>query len=400
VEFLHNKKEFASKTILLLPDHIMHDSLNAHTTLSRPLDPYVLYKAMLSVVGEEAQQIEKENVDAKELIDTLEYKKILVVEDNLVNQEIIAGLLEGTHIEIIFANDGAEGIAKFFNSPNSFDLILMDIQMPIKDGYEATKEIRNSLIHNDIPIIALTANAMVQDIEKTKQAGMNAHLNKPIDVDEFYLTIMLALGYDVQNQTLIKKESAPSSLHINREKALAMLGNNEELYEKVSLLFYEEYKAGIDLLEPLWHKSQEEALRYIHSIKGLSASLGADTLNQYAIELEASMKKGLFNPELFEHFKKEFGIILNELGSSVVKKREISQETIAKIDKALPKELYLKLKDAIEHHQPKVIENLLEEIFRYKLSLKQEEILQKIKEFNALYQFNEVRRYFEELGYE
>jgi CheY-like chemotaxis protein len=112
--------------------------------------------------------------------------KILLVEDNRINQEIILGLLEKSKIEIDIASNGKEAIEKF--RPNIYTLILMDIQMPRMDGYETTKIIRQKDIK--IPIIAITANAMKKDIEKTREYGMNGHINKPIDVEELFKTII------------------------------------------------------------------------------------------------------------------------------------------------------------------------------------------------------------------
>ena len=113
-------------------------------------------------------------------------KHILVAEDNLINQEIILGLLENSDIIIDIAENGEEAVN--FHEKNSYSLILMDIQMPILDGYEAAKLIRKK--DKDIPIIAVTASAMKEDVEKTLEAGMNDHLNKPIDVTQLYQTLL------------------------------------------------------------------------------------------------------------------------------------------------------------------------------------------------------------------
>ncbi len=113
-------------------------------------------------------------------------REILLVEDDRINQEIVLGLLEATNLNIDIANNGQEAINKFTNK--EYSLILMDIQMPIMDGYEATKFIR--AMNPDIPIIALTANVMKEDIEKIQSIGMNEYLNKPIDVEKLYKTLL------------------------------------------------------------------------------------------------------------------------------------------------------------------------------------------------------------------
>ena len=128
----------------------------------------------------------EEDSEIKEKIRLLEGKKILLAEDNIINQEIILGLLEDSKLDIEIAFDGQEAI-DYYQSHN-YDLILMDIQMPNIDGYEAARQIRK--MDKDIPIIALSASAMKEDILKTKYSGMNEHLNKPIDVNELYRKII------------------------------------------------------------------------------------------------------------------------------------------------------------------------------------------------------------------
>ncbi len=125
--------------------------------------------------------IEEEN-SLEQDINALVGKRILVAEDNFINQEIILGLLENSQIEIDMAEDGEEAIE--LHKKNNYNLILMDIQMPVLDGYSAAQEIRK--IDKNIPIIAITASAMKEDIAMSLKVGMNDHLNKPIDVNKLY----------------------------------------------------------------------------------------------------------------------------------------------------------------------------------------------------------------------
>ncbi len=127
-----------------------------------------------------------EEIENKKSTEVLEGSKILLADDNIINQEIILGLLENSRIELDVVSNGEEVMQKF--RTEYYDLILMDIQMPIMDGYEATKLIRKEDM--EIPIIALTANAMKEDIEKSISSGMNDHLNKPVKVEKLYQTII------------------------------------------------------------------------------------------------------------------------------------------------------------------------------------------------------------------
>ncbi len=125
--------------------------------------------------------------------------KILLVDDNEINQEIVMGLLENSKIELDIVSNGKEAIDRF--KPNIYTLILMDIQMPIMDGYEATKIIRQK--DKNIPIIAITANAMKDDIAKSLNSGMNSHINKPINVEELYETILKYTPPSIINRSTI-----------------------------------------------------------------------------------------------------------------------------------------------------------------------------------------------------
>ena len=118
-------------------------------------------------------------------------KRILVAEDVEMNREIIATLLENTCVEIDFAFDGVEAVEKFLSAPGAYGMILMDIQMPSMDGYEATKRIRSCGLPEGekIPIVALSANNLPEHVESSLAVGMNHHLGKPIDIDEVIATL-------------------------------------------------------------------------------------------------------------------------------------------------------------------------------------------------------------------
>ena len=142
-------------------------------------------------IGKEADISTNEPFKSSDEHGTLEGKKLLIAEDIDINREIISALLEETGVIIDFAADGLEAVNLFVTDPGTYDLILMDIQMPLMDGYEATKRIRISGHENahKIPIIAMTANVFAEDIERCLAAGMNDHLGKPVDVNEVILKL-------------------------------------------------------------------------------------------------------------------------------------------------------------------------------------------------------------------
>jgi two-component system, sensor histidine kinase and response regulator len=114
--------------------------------------------------------------------------RVLLVEDNEINQEVAIGLLEDAAIHVDLAENGE--IAVRMSQQNDYDVVLMDMQMPVMDGIEATREIRSDPRLRNLPIIAMTANAMAADREKCLEAGMNDHIGKPIDPDQLFSVLL------------------------------------------------------------------------------------------------------------------------------------------------------------------------------------------------------------------
>ena len=152
--------------------------------LSKPLFPSTIANAIAEAIG--VQELTKE--EKKDYSGIFEGYKILLAEDVEINQEIIDTLIEPTLLKMDCAMNGLEAVEMFEKSPDDYDLILMDVQMPEMDGYEATGRIRMSghARGKTVPIIAMTANVFKEDIEMCLNAGMNGHIGKPIDIDEFF----------------------------------------------------------------------------------------------------------------------------------------------------------------------------------------------------------------------
>ena len=151
--------------------------------LAKPLFPSAIVDAINEVLGIEGQKTQKEEQDISEIFAG---RRILLADDVEVNREIVIALLEPAGLTIDCAENGLEAVRLFREAPDRYDAILMDVQMPEMDGYDATRRIRALTVQKaaDIPIIALTANVFREDIERCLQAGMNGHLGKPIDFDE------------------------------------------------------------------------------------------------------------------------------------------------------------------------------------------------------------------------
>ncbi|MCL2244962.1 MAG: response regulator [Treponema sp.] len=152
--------------------------------LSKPLFPSAIADAITEAIGLTGQN----NAKQSDNTDVFKGYRVLLAEDVDINREIVISLMESTHLEIDCAENGLVAVSMFDKSPDIYDLILMDVQMPEMDGYESTRKIR-ALSHpraKTIPIVAMTANVFREDIEKCLNAGMNDHVGKPLNVDEFF----------------------------------------------------------------------------------------------------------------------------------------------------------------------------------------------------------------------
>lgn len=248
--------------------------------LQKPINPSILNDILSDMFLQEFNTViheVQEKISYKNRLKVLNGSLILLVEDNKINQEIVLGLLEESGIIIDIANNGSEAIEMF--QKRSYELILMDLQMPILDGYEATKIIRSYDSHT--PIIALTANAMVEDMEHTKLIGMNEHLNKPVNIEHLYEILLTYIKPKNQqnNPTVfdINIVDVPEDEYsdvINFTKGLSHMAGNEKLYLKILGDFVSHYSHI--RCEP--NLSENYAL--VHTLKGLSATIGAMRLNQ------------------------------------------------------------------------------------------------------------------------
>ena len=173
--------------------------------LSKPLFPSALINAINICVNETVEVFETDSPDkhSKRRYDFHDYT-LLVVEDIEINREIMSAILEETDVAIDFAENGEIAVSMFTKNPDKYNLILMDIQMPVMDGYDATKAIRvlDFEFARSIPIIAMTANVFKEDIEKCIESGMNDHTGKPVDTDSLLGVLNKYLRHPDKNSRL------------------------------------------------------------------------------------------------------------------------------------------------------------------------------------------------------
>jgi two-component system sensor histidine kinase EvgS len=313
-------------------------------------------------------------------ISTLKGSRILLAEDNKINQEIVAGLLESSGIFIDMANNGEEAVDKVKEDINRYDLILMDIQMPVMSGIEATKIIKK--LNKDIPIVALTANAMKEDIQKTKQAGMSEHLNKPIEVDKLYFTLLKYIDKKIENVELkIENETdelnIPDFKYIDKKVGLSHLNNNKTLYVKVLNDFYLDYK---DI--KLENLDNEELKRTAHTIKSLSANIGAINLSNISKEIEEK-----FDDKLFDKFYKELNKVLGELKDITKPKTDINLKFI---DDKTKTKLFNDIKDFAKKRRAREIRKIIKELKECKLNDEDREVLDEVEKLVGIRDYESI----------
>jgi len=311
----------------------------------------------------------------------LKGNKILLVEDNEMNREIINSLLEITGIEVTHANDGKKAVELYKNNPTKYDLILMDIQMPIMDGYEATKIIRK--LNSTIPIVALSANAMKEDIEKTKSLGMNEHLSKPIDVKKLYQILLTYLKKSNKAKLLDTKVTdtsdditLKSTPNIDVELGLKYLVGNKKSYLKILDSFYTRYK-NLDLV----NLDKSELKLITHTLKGLSKNIGA--INLHNILKDSDI---IFDNSTLTKIKIELDKIINDLKDILesqntnIEKKEFNHIDIDN--------LFKELKIALKTNRPKKCEEIISKLEMYQL--KDEALFNKIKSYIKSYKFKKA----------
>ncbi|MFV2032092.1 MAG: ATP-binding protein, partial [Gammaproteobacteria bacterium] len=190
-------------------------------TLLKPVTLPGLYQALIHALGLVTDLDRKTLSDDEEYLDALgklRNAKILLIEDNLLNQELAVELLTTNGVKVDVADDGKQALEKIAHK--RYDGILMDCQMPVMDGFQATRKLRKQAKFRDLPIIALTADVMRENIKKIKQSGMNDHITKPINIKIMFMTMARWIDVSRENRTRVAPQKAAPSNFAGHLKAL------------------------------------------------------------------------------------------------------------------------------------------------------------------------------------
>jgi two-component system sensor histidine kinase/response regulator len=291
--------------------------------LLKPVNPTTLAVALMSFYADDAQphslRFEPQGKSLLELVSSIAGSNILLVEDNEINQLVATELLAEGNVNVEVANHGKEALDMILARPTHWDLVLMDMQMPVMDGVTATIEVRKTISAEQLPIVAMTANAMVQDKEKCMAAGMQDFVTKPIDPDVLWETLLrvirpkaarldsasLATASTVDAPS-VASSSATAPIAIERfmlpvgirgldsELGLRRVSGKIALYETILRKYISSQTTVVDELRAaVTQQNFELAKRLAHTTKGVSGNIGATEVQGIAAEIEAGLDENV-----------------------------------------------------------------------------------------------------------
>ncbi|MEI6313963.1 MAG: ATP-binding protein [Syntrophus sp. (in: bacteria)] len=370
------------------------------------------FKAMRAFVLNDKKNLLMNAPLVSEALKDIEGARVLLVEDNEINQQVETELLEQAGMVVTVAENGAKGLEILKSA--LFDLILMDMQMPVMDGYTATREIRKweeylpdvdegEDVH--IPIVAITAHAMEGEREKCIEAGMDDYLSKPIDPDKLYAILLkwikprarhIALSPDQHYENKTEEEILEALPGINIELGLKRMGGNKKLLMKLLVDFSRKYHGATDeMREGLMRGDIEYIRHYAHALKGLTGNIGATQLPLICGDLERAAKAGKMQE--VSGLLDDFGTAMKYVLPSIGRLEQIEIEEM-KIDqdedddeyepgKEVLKPLILELDAMLKRGKvqiPDIISSVRCELKSKKSKKKLEEIEQHLNNYNIL----------------
>ena len=354
--------------------------------LVKPVTRSLLFDTIMQAFGREGIQSSSPKIEKEKDIEALKGirgARILLAEDNEINQQVAREILEQAALVVEIANDGKEALE--MAQKNQYDAILMDIQMPEMNGFEATKEIRKWEEEEQfqtpqslrgvgssgpeaafrIPIVAMTAHAMAGDREKSIEGGMNDHVVKPINPDELFSALVKWIKPgerdfvpEVAGEVQKGESAAPSAKAALPEKiegidlkdGLMRVGGNEKLYQTLLMKLRDDY-AGTDqeIKDLLQVEKTGDAERLAHTVKGVAGNVGAGQLQEAAAGLEHAIKEG--ETDTYEEKISAFGKVLKDVVAALGVLGEEEKEA-ADSDKAGPEATPDELAAALEELLP------------------------------------------------
>ena len=270
--------------------------------LAKPVSASHLYDAVMEVFGLQSGKISRSRsttgqMDMEELR-PVQGAEILLVEDNEINQQVARELLEQAGFRVDVADHGQKALEMLEHK--AYDCVLMDVQMPVMDGFTATSRIREQDRLRDLPVLAMTANATVEDREKALEAGMNDHIAKPIDPNALFRALikwieprerdLSGLPASKASETTESEDALPDLPGIDTEAGIARMGGNVRSYRKLLEKFVDNQDDAMDQIElAMSEGDSEKSVRLAHTLKGVGGAIGASALQHSAAKLESAL---------------------------------------------------------------------------------------------------------------
>jgi CheY-like chemotaxis protein len=298
-ERIGQRKELADAKLMMLSsagpsvDAVRCSELKLLRCLTKPVKQSALLDAITTAVAGAGAGVGRPR-EAQPVIRAARPLRVLLAEDGLVNQKVAVQLPQRRGHQVTIAMNGREAVETWEKGKDGFDLILMDVQMPEMDGYEATATIRKKETGSHIPIIAMTANAMKGDRDACLAAGMDGYVAKPVRAKELYEAIeqtATVTGAAVVSKTNSGDVPMPKMV-LDREKALGYAGDDATLVE-LAAIFQEECPKLMEAMREALEKSDAAALQIAaHTLKGSTSVLAAEGAREVAAQIEEQARKG------------------------------------------------------------------------------------------------------------
>jgi len=293
-------------------DELIHDSSieGIEHVIPKPVNASLLFETILSIFNlftTESSVNSYEAGNKNKDIAALKGVRILLAEDNLLNQQIATEILEDEGLVIDVANNGQEAVDMV--NKKAYAMVLMDMQMPIMDGLEATRTIRKNFSNDDLPVLAMTANASDADRQKCLASGMDAHITKPIDPDLLFTEIAKWIKPNntppITNKTLAittkETQTIPEIKGVDTNLGLKVAAGKVSLYIKMLKTFSTDQVNAVENIKKAIEKNDFATGQLIaHTLKGTCGSIGATELQNKAEILESHLKEKMSHAKIVE----------------------------------------------------------------------------------------------------
>ena len=321
-------------------------------TLLKPVDCSRLFDTIMKTFGHKVVKVYRpgrHSIDPKQITEQIGGARVLLVEDNAINRQVAGEILEGVGLVVDIAENGAIAVQKVSESP--YDIVLMDIQMPEMDGYQAARRIRADDRFKNLPIVAMTAHAMTGDHEKSLASGMNDHVTKPIDKKQLFTALTKWIPKRarvipvISFQELAEEGEFFPSIDlsgIDVPVALERLSNNQKLFRSILFEFHRDFGSAADDIHRFLKGDRKDDLvlahRLAHSVKGVAGNLSARKLLDAAAKLEKAIedKQHESFPSLLENFKTNLDEIVVSIGKLKQSEETAKTEESADITDGAP----------------------------------------------------------------